>query len=166
MNANRPLFDEETWQSLPYYFGQLPEPIHLQIWGDQAATGAEREAVRLAQALSVQFETISFTALPRRVDYPYYPVIGIMGSRGDELLDPGVRIIGLPAGYQMTSFIAAVQSVSFRGMTSEAKTRIRLRSLNREVVFELLTTADEEATGVMAQRIFNMAVVSNHVKAY
>ena len=166
MNGEAAHFDEETWAQLPEFFEHLPEPVRLHVWGDVEASPAEREAVRLAQLLSEKFEMIDFRLLPRRINYAYYPVIGVMGLEQSEAIDFGVRLIGLPAGYQMTSLVAAIQCVSFRGMTSEASTRIRLHRLNSEVNLELITTAGDEAGTVMAQRAFNMAVASSWIRSY
>lgn len=166
MSSQGAHFDEETWAQLPDFFERLPEPVRLHVWGDIEASPAEREAARLAQLLSERFEMIDFRLLPRRINYPYYPVIGVMGLGQSEAIDFGVRLIGLPAGYQMTSLVAAIQCVSFRGMTSEASTRIQLRHLSSEVTLELITTADDEAGTVMAQRAFNMAVASTWIRSF
>ena len=85
---------------------------------------------------------------------------------GDEALDVGVRFIGLPAGYQMTSLIAAIQSVAFRGMTSEAKTRMQLHRLKAEISLELITSPEDEAGTIMAQQICNMAAASPWIRTY
>jgi alkyl hydroperoxide reductase subunit AhpF len=159
-------FDDESWALLPDLLGRLPEPVRLHIWGDKNISASEREAAELAQILSDRFDQIDYRLLPRRVNYPYYPVIGIMRCEGDEALDLGLRFIGLPSGAQMTSFIAAIQSVSFRGMTSEAKTRIRLQRLRQDVILELVTSADDEAGMVMAHLISNLAVVSPYVRSF
>ena len=166
MDKNKHRFDDETWASLPDLLGQLPEPVSLHIWGDVQASASEKEAVELAKLFAQRFDDIDYRVFPRRVSYPYYPVIGIMRMENDEAVDYGLRIIGLPLGYQMTSLIAAVQSVAFRGMTSEAKTRIQLQRLTQEVTLELITSADDEAGTIMAHRIFNMAVVSPFVRSY
>jgi alkyl hydroperoxide reductase subunit AhpF len=160
-------FDTETWAQMPAFFDHLPEPVRLIVWGDVALTKQEREAAAVCQALANQFEQLSYTLLPRRVNYPYYPVIGIMGEgEGDEWEDFGVRIIGLPEGCQMTSFVTAVQSVSFRGMTLDAKSRIHLNRLQKAVSLELLTSAENEVGAIMAQMVFNMAVVSPHIRSF
>ena len=100
---DRPIqFDEETWASLPDYLSHLPEAVRLHAWGDEKATASEHEAAELARMLANRFEHIDFKLLPRRINYNYYPVIGIMRLDGDEAIDHGVRFIGLPAGYQMT----------------------------------------------------------------
>jgi alkyl hydroperoxide reductase subunit AhpF len=166
MSSDAAHFDEDTWAQLPEFFEHLPEPVRLHVWGDVAASPTEREAARLAELLSSRFETIDYRLLPRRVNYAYYPVIGVMGLEESEAVDFGVRLIGLPAGYQMTSLVAAIQCVSFRGMTSEAGTRMKLHRLSSEVILELITTAEDEAGTVMAQRAFNMAVASSWIRSY
>lgn len=163
----RPIqFDEETWASLPDYLSHLPEAVRLHVWGDENASPSEREAVELARMLSNRFENIDYKLLPRRINYNYYPVIGIMRLDGEEAIDLGLRFIGLPAGFQMTSLISAIQSVAFRGMTSEATTRIQLKKLKNEVSLELITSAEDEAGTVMAHRACNLAVASPWIRTY
>lgn len=166
-NNQRPFqFDDETWAQLPDLLGKLPEPVRLHIWGDVEGSLAEAEAVRLAETLSTHFPAITYQLFPRRENYAYYPVIGVMGLEGGEVIDYGVRLVGLPAGYQMTSLIAAIQSVSFRGMTSEALTRIFLHRLQQDVTLEVMAAADVEEAAVVAHMAFNMAVASPRVRTY
>jgi alkyl hydroperoxide reductase subunit AhpF len=159
-------FDEETWAQLPSFFERLPEPIRLHIWGDGQASPAEGEAIRLARLLDEQFDKIDHRVLPRRIKYDYYPVIGVFRMEEDVAVDHGVRIIGLPAGYQLKSLIAAIQCLAFRGTTSEATTRIQLSRLSSDVEIEILTSADDSGGPVMAQTAFNMAVFSPSVRAF
>jgi alkyl hydroperoxide reductase subunit AhpF len=166
--TNRPLqFDDDTWATLPEFFEKLPEPVQLHIWGDPAASPAEQEAARLAETLAGRFPNITYRLFPRRENYPYYPVIGVMGlDAAADPLDYGLRLVGLPAGYQMTSFITAVQAVAFRGMTSEAKTRIWLHRLPANVTIELIAAAAIEPAAQVAHPAFNMAVASPKVRTY
>ncbi len=85
---------------------------------------------------------------------------------GEVAQDKGVRIIGLPSGYQMTSLIAAIQAVSFQGSSLEAATRIRLQSLAKEVKLELLTAANDESGSVLAKTAFGLAVASPYIRTY
>lgn len=159
-------FDEESWALLPDFFAHLPERVLIAIWGDEDASTLEKEAIRLANRLSRHFAAIEYQLLPRQPNFQYYPVLGIMRLSDEEPVDDGVRIIGLPLGFQITSLIAAVQCVSFRGSTAEAKTRIRLRSLVQPVALELFTAAHDELGPAMAQAIFNMAVNSEYVRSF
>lgn len=156
------IFDEETWAQLPSFIDKLPEPVHLTMWGDVGMSAAERETAVLLRTLADQFENITFESLPRRVNYPYYPVIGVMGADGQDF---GVRIIGQPAGLQMTTLIAAMQVVSFRGQTLEPLTRIKLKKLETAVHIEILTAADVETGAIVAKHAFGLAVASEHIRA-
>lgn len=166
MEKEAPQFEGESWAKLPEFLGQLPAPVKIHVWGDEQASTSEREAAILVRALSDSFDQISFSLLPRRINYDFYPVFGIMRPGDGEALDLGVRIIGLPAGVQMTSLISAIQSVAFHGMTSEAKTRIALQQLTEDVTLELISSIDDEAGTVMAHRIFNMAVASPYIRSF
>lgn len=159
-------FDKNTWDQLPEFFDHLPEPIQIHMWGDPENFPIEREALRLIETLSDRFEGIDYKLFPRRENYPYYPVIGIMGLVEGEAVDYGVRLIGLPSGYQMTSFVAAIQCVSFKGMTSEALTRIKLHELNSDITLEMITTSEDEIGATVAQSIFNMAVTSPRIRSF
>lgn len=164
-------FDEETWRQLPDFLGNLPEPVCLHVWGDATSSAAEAEAARLAGLLAERFpQQLSFRLLPRRDNYPYYPVIGVMGGTAVEATDYGVRLIGLPIGLQMTSLIAAIQAVAFRGQTLEPLTRLKLRRLlsaaGEDVAIEVLTSAIDEAGAVVAKAAFGMAAAEGRIKTY
>lgn len=162
-------FDEETWRQLPDFLGHLPEPVCLHIWGDETAGQAEREAIHLAQTLNSQFPLITYRPLPRRSNYPYYPVFGIMAGTVESATDLGLRIIGLPVGYQLTTLIAGIQAVAFRGQTLEPLTRIKLHKLalrEQPINIELLTSAEDMAGSLVAKTIFGAAVVHPHLRAF
>lgn len=161
-------FDEDTWQQLPDFLDHLPEPVCLHVWGDPEGGAAEREAARLAALLSERFGQLSYQLFPRRENYPYYPVIGVMAGAAESATDVGVRIIGLPIGYQMTSLVAAIQAVAFRGQTLEPATRIKLSRLpeGEELAIEVLTSADDEWGGPVAKVVFGAAAASQQIRAF
>jgi hypothetical protein len=177
-------FDTETWALLPGYFDKLPRTVHLHMWGSERETEDERETAVLCRTLAEHFEKIQFRLFPRRVNYDYYPVIGMMGEEEEDggprteggspssvlgppsTIDYGVRIVGWPVGYQLTSLITAIQVVSFRGQTLEPKTRIQLRGLNKEVSLQILTAADNETGGLVAKSAFGFCMVHEQVRAY
>jgi alkyl hydroperoxide reductase subunit AhpF len=159
-------FDAATWDQLPAFLEKLPEPVHMVVWGDATASQGEKDAVLLCQTLANRFTALHFSLRPRRENYPFYPVIGFMGQAEGEEVDFGLRIIGLPAGYQITSLITAVQAVSFRGMTLEPATRIKLSRLPAEVRIEIITSAEDEGGPVVAKTAFGLAVAHPRVRAY
>ncbi len=156
---------------LPSLLAELPTPVVLTLWGDEDGGRFEQEGIRVCRALAESFEAIVFRLLPRRVNYDYYPVIGVMAGTLEEHTDPGVRIIGLPSGYQMTTLIAAIQTVSFQAQSLEPGTRIRLRSLDSwedppDVTIEVLTSAEDEQGTLNAKHAFGLAVASPHVRSF
>ncbi len=158
-------FDEETWAQLPALLAHLPEPVHLVVWGDETSP-REAEAMRLCQTLAEHFDPISSEQRPRQPNYHYWPVIGVMRGTAVAHEDCGIRVIGLPHGYAMTVLITAIQAVAFRGMTSEALTRIQLSKLTEEVRAELITAPDNEAGVMMAHPLTNMAAASPQVRVF
>lgn len=166
ITSEQNIFDATAWAELPAIFDRLPTIVQLNVWADAAASSAERQAVTLCATLAGHFETIQTRSLPRQANYPFYPVIGIMGQDDGGELDLGVRLIGLPDGYQMTSLIAAIQAVSFRGTTLEPRTRIGLHKLSKDATIELMTSAENEGGPIMARIVFGMAAASRHVKSY
>jgi alkyl hydroperoxide reductase subunit AhpF len=159
-------FDQETWDLLPSYFENLPNSVRLHVWGDPEAGQGEAEAKWLAEALAQRFEKIETAIFPRRANYPYYPVIGIFDAKEGEPVDFGLRLIGLPRGYQVTSLIAAIQAVSFRGSGLEAKTRFQLQGLKKDVTLELLTSAEDEGGVMLAKIAFGLAAASPHIRTF
>jgi hypothetical protein len=174
-------FDAETWALLPGYFDKLPQTVHLHMWGSERETEDERETAVLCRTLAEHFDKIQFRLFPRRVNYDYYPVIGVMGEEDDDggrkredgsddvspsTIDYGVRIVGWPVGYQLTSLITAIQVVSFQGQTLEPKTRIQLRGLKQEVSLQILTAADNEMGALVAKSAFGFCLAHKQVRAY
>jgi alkyl hydroperoxide reductase subunit AhpF len=159
-------FDEETLALLSSYLEKIPNPVQLRMWGDPRASHGEREAARLVRALADEFEQISAAAFPRRVNYPYYPVLGVFAADGADEIDCGVRMIGLPAGSQLTSLIAAIQAVSFQGTTLAPKTRIQLSRLKQEIILELISSAEDELGTQMSKPVFGLAAASPFIRSY
>lgn len=165
MGENEHPFDEETWAQLPALLAHLPGPVHLVVWGDENSP-REAEAARLCGVLAGYFDPITTELRPRQPNYHYWPVIGVMRGTAVTHEDCGIRLIGLPHGYAMTVLITAIQAVAFRGMTSEALTRIQLSKLTEEMRAELITAPDNEAGVMMAHPLTNMAAASPHVRVF
>lgn len=165
-SSNDNPFDQKTWDLLPTFFDNLPHAVRIHVWGDPESGQSEQDTERLATTLADHFEQIDAAIFPRRANYPYYPVMGIFGIEEEEAIDYGVRFIGLPSGYQMTSLIAAIQIVSFRGSSLEAKTRFQLQALEKDVRIELLTSADDEAGVMMAKTAFGLAVGTPFIRTF
>lgn len=162
-------FDAETWAQLPSYFDKLPDPVWLVMWGNERMSQEEMETAVLLRTLAEHFTQLNVEILPRRINYPFYPVIGIMGAPQDEddgWQDYRVRFIGQPKGYQLTTLITAIQVVSFRAQTLEPRTRILLSKLTKDVTIEILTAEDLEVSALNAKAAYGLAVANPHVQSF
>ncbi len=148
------------------FLQELPNPVRIHYWGLEDASREENEALRLCRALAERFANIGLRTFSRKASYRYYPVLGFMGVDGGKKIDYGVRIIGLPNGYQLTSLIAAIQAVSFRGVTLEPLTRIKLQKLETDITLELITADSDEYGGIVAKTAFGLAVASEKVRTF
>ena len=157
-------FDAETWAQLPGFFDNLPNPVHIHLWGEPVASQDEKETAVLCQTLADHFHQIQFRQFPRRINYPFYPVLGFMV--GEEETDFGVRIIGWPRGMQLTTLIAAIQTVSFGGVTLEPITRIKLKQLETAVDIEIVTAAPDEGGAVVAKHAFGLSVAHPQIRTF
>jgi len=166
--SKRKIFDHATWGTLDGYIRNLPRPVKLVVWGKAEGSIGEREALRLAAQVAERYEIITWEQRPRAPNYPYYPIIGIMGEVDGEEVDDRVRLIGLPAGYQVNALVGAIQAVSFRASNLEGRTRIQLSRLpdDARVDLEVLTSAETETGPLAATLAAGLAVASPQVRAF
>lgn len=157
---------DPLFAQLDAYLFHLPEPVRLVMWGDPALSWPEQEAEQLGQKLAGRYPQLQFALRPRRINFSYYPVLGIMGLEDDAEVDYRLRFIGLPAGVQINGLVGALQAVAFQAQNIEPKTRILLSQLTQPVKLELMTGAENEAGAVMSTLISGLAVASAHIEAY
>ena len=165
--SDETFFHGETWQQLIPFLEQLPEAVKLVVWGDPDGGRFEQEALQLGRALAERFDILHFEQRPRQPTYPYYPIFGVMGV-GAEEIDYRVRLIGLPAGYQINSLVGAIQAVSFRASNLEPRTRIQLSRLPAaaQIDLELFTAAEDESGPLVASLAAGLAVASPKVRTF
>lgn len=162
------IFDHATWGTLDGFLRHLPRPVRLVVWGEEARSIEEREAIRLGEKLADRYDIVHFERRARLPSYRYYPVIAVMLEGEDGVVDDGVRFIGLPAGYQINSLVGAIQAVSFRASNLEARTRIQLSRLPEAASadLEVFTSAADEEGPLVATLAAGLAVASPRIRAF
>ena len=166
--SKKKVFDHATWGTLDGFIRNLPRPVKLVVWGKAEGSIGEREALRLVKEMAERYDIINFEQRSRTPNYPYYPIIGVMGEVDGEEVDDRVRLIGLPAGYQVNALVGAIQAVSFRASNLEGRTRIQLSRLpaDAHVDLEVLTSAETEKGPLVATLAAGLAVASPQVRAF
>lgn len=178
-SAQDSIFAGESWSQLIGFLDQLPRPVRLVVWASEEGGRFEQEALHLARSLAERFGVLHVEQRDRVPNHYHYPVIGFMGLEDDGLdaegpkreaeeIDFGLRMVGLPAGYQINSLVGAIQAVSFRASNLEGLTRIRLSRLppQARVDLEVFTSAENEAGVLVATLAAGMAVASSQVRAF
>lgn len=157
---------EKVLSEIAQFVERLPEPVKLVVYGDPAGTRDEQDAMRLGQSMADRFEILHYEQRPRQEDYPYYPIIAFLRLSDGEEIDYGVRIIGLPAGYQINSVIGVIQAHAFQAQNLEPLTRIQLSRLPKKADIEVFCSADNEASTLVATLAAGLAVASPKVRAF
>lgn len=162
------IFSGESWSQLVGFLEELPRPVKVVVWAAEDGGRFEREAIHLGQGLARRFDVIRFERRERVPDHYHYPVIGLFGLDQEEEVDFGLRLIGLPAGYQINSLVGAVQAVAFRASNLEGRTRIQLSRLpaDTRIDLEVFTSAENEAGTLVATLAAGLAVASNQVRTF
>jgi len=163
------IFLGERWSQLVGFLEQLPRPVKLVVWAGEDGGRFEKEALHLGRSLAERFPILHFQRRDRVPQHYHYPVLGFMGlDEQEDELDFGLRMIGLPAGFQINSLVGAIQAVSFRASNLEGLTRIKLGKLPpaAQVDLELFTSAENEAGALVATLAAGFAVASPRVRAF
>jgi alkyl hydroperoxide reductase subunit AhpF len=88
----------------------------------------------LSPLLSVQVERAGPDAAP------HVPAIAILGVDGDRVIDHGIRLVGAPVEYELTSLVDAILTVSTGDPHLSPAGRARLAGLDRPVHVEVFST--------------------------
>lgn len=158
-------FNNEMLETLGTFLTNLPEKVRLVVHASVQNSCTEENTADLCQMLAENFEMLEYRNRPRIADFPHHPIIAVNGvdEKGKDI-DFRIRFFGHPAWYQINSLIGAIQAVSFRGSTLDAKTRIHLSRLSKEVSIETFTTPENNGGVPMATLACNFAAVSPHIR--
>lgn len=139
-----PLMTEEVTAQLKGEFAQLVNPVRLAVFS-QALADPESEQVRrlveevgaLDSRLSV--ESYNFVLDKEKVDalrIARIPAIAIMGADKDH----GIRMYGLPSGYEFGTLVEAILDVSRGDSGLSDETRAALKGVTRPVHIQVFST--------------------------
>jgi alkyl hydroperoxide reductase subunit AhpF len=138
------LLTEEVTADLRSAFAQLENPVRLAVFSQALADPVSEEVRRLVEELAaldprLTAEPRNFVLDQARVDelgIERIPAIAVLG----EQTDYGVRLYGLPTGYEFGSLVDSILDVS-RGTSGLAEaTRSALAQLERDVRVRVFST--------------------------
>jgi alkyl hydroperoxide reductase subunit AhpF len=138
------LITDEVAAQLKEEFQGLVGPVRLLVFSQTLADPGSEQVTRLVSELCaldprLAFEDVNFV-LDREKVAAYgiarTPAIAVLGADRD----PGVRLYGMPSGYEFGSLVDAILSVS-KGTTGLAEeTRVALAKVDRPVHIQVFST--------------------------
>jgi len=139
----------------------LEPPLHTPCHWCSEAENLIKELVSLNDTLSlIAYDFMKDTRVAEEYGVDKIPALIPLSDR-----DHGIRIFGVPAGYEFAAFLEAVVDVS-RGETSLGqKTKTRVRDLTRDVHIQVLVSPTCPFCPAAVRLAHQMALESPRIRA-
>ncbi|HEY6549156.1 MAG TPA: hypothetical protein VI589_14670 [Vicinamibacteria bacterium] len=139
-----PLLTEEVATQLRDEFKELKEPVRIAVFSQALADPASEQVKRLVEELAeleprLQVEAHNFVLDTEKVlalGIKRIPALAVMG----ESKDYGIRLYGLPTGYEFGTFIDAILDVSRGESQLSEETKTALAALDKPVHIQVFST--------------------------
>jgi len=138
------LVTEEVAAQLKGAFAQLANPVRLAVFSQALADPESEQVRRLVEELAaldsrLSVESYNFVLDNEKVEalgIARIPAIAIMGTEKDY----GIRMYGLPSGYEFGTFVETILDVSRGDSGLSDETRSALKELARPVHLQVFCT--------------------------
>lgn len=139
-----PLMTEEVATQLKDDFAQLVNPVRLAVFSQALADPESEQVRRLVEELGaldsrLSVESYNFVLDNEKVDalkIARIPAIAVMGADKDY----GIRMYGLPSGYEFGTLVEAILDVSRGDSGLSDETRTALKEVTRPVHVQVFST--------------------------
>ena len=142
------LLNADIEKQLREIFADLKQPVSVLLFTSQEECDycdQTRQLVEEVTALDdrlelrvVDFDQEADLAAQYKIDK--VPALAMMGNDGDELVDFGIRLYGIPSGHEFTSLVHDLVLASTRDSGLNAKTRAFLAGLDKPVHLQVFVT--------------------------
>ena len=138
------LVTEEVAAQLKGEFAQLANPVRLAVFSQALADPESEQVRRLVEEMAaldsrLSVESYNFVLDKEKVEalgIARIPAIAIMGAEKDY----GIRMYGLPSGYEFGTLVEAILDVSRGDSGLSDETRAGLKELDRPVHIQVFCT--------------------------
>ena len=147
----------------------LPTPVRLAVFTQEANCRFCSENRHMAEEVAalapdkVQLEVWDFatdTEKARELNIERVPAIAVLGEK-----DYGIRFYGVPAGFEFTTFIAALELVAGRDSGLKPETRARLKTLTKPVDLYVFATLTCPVCPLATSLAHRLAIESDFITA-
>jgi glutaredoxin-like protein len=142
------LLNEEILQQIEEVFAQLKEPVQVLYFGKDNdcdycddALQLIKEVVQLSDKLDLTiYDVQNDVAIAEQYKVDKAPGMVIAGRDGDQILDYGIRLSGIPSGHEFSTFIHDLILVSSHDSGLSQQTRDFLNNLTEPVHLQVFVT--------------------------
>jgi alkyl hydroperoxide reductase subunit AhpF len=138
------LITEELASQLREEFQALESPVHLVVFSQALADPGSEQASRLVSELAALDSRLSFEDVNYVLDKDRVAALGIARTPAIAILgkdkDHGIRMYGMPSGYEFGSLIDAILGVSKGTPALREETRNALATIDRPVQIQVFST--------------------------
>jgi len=139
-----PLMTDEVTAQLKDEFAQLVNPVRLAVFSQALADPESEQVRRLAEELvalepRLSLEPYNFVLDKEKAEalkIARIPAMAVMGAEKDY----GIRMYGLPSGYEFGTLIEAILDVSRGDSGLSDETRVALKELAQPVHIQVFST--------------------------
>jgi alkyl hydroperoxide reductase subunit AhpF len=139
-----PLISEDVAAQLKQEFQELKSPVRLQVFSQALADPQSEQVKRLVEELAaidskLQAESYNFVLDKDKAEslgIQRIPAIAVLGEKKDY----GIRMYGLPSGYDFGVLVDAILDVSRGESVLQQETKAALAALDRGVHIQVFST--------------------------
>lgn len=139
-----PLISEDVATELKQEFQSLKNPVRLAVFSQALADPQSEQVKRLVEELAaldpkLSAESYNFVldkAKAESLGIERIPAIAILGAEKDH----GIRMYGLPSGYEFGSLVDAILDVSAGESVLSEATKAELQALDKNIHIQVFST--------------------------
>jgi alkyl hydroperoxide reductase subunit AhpF len=138
------LIDDEVAAQLKTEFEKLKDPVRLAVFSQALADPESEQVRRLGEELAAldpritaqSYNFVLDTAKVEALKIQRIPAIAVLGQEKDY----GIRMYGLPSGYEFGTLVDAIRDVSSGDSGLSAATRTALAAVDRDLHIQVFST--------------------------
>ncbi len=140
--------DAQVVEKLREVFAELKEPVRILLFRSQdgcETCDATQQLLQEVTAVSdkVQLDVLDLAtdqALAEQFHVDKTPSLVITAEKGVEIVDLGIRFVGIPSGHEFNTLITDILLVSRRDSGLGEKARDYLKSLSQPLLLQVFVT--------------------------
>ncbi|RPI30079.1 MAG: glutaredoxin [Chloroflexota bacterium] len=142
------LLSEDIARQVQDVFEQLQHPVQIIFFGSKNECDYCDDTRRMVEELATLSDKIEVSVydieedagIAQQFKVDKTPGMAIVGREGEQMLDFGIRLSGIPAGHEFSSLVHDIVLVSSRDSGLSDQTRKLLEGLQKPVLLQVFVT--------------------------